>query len=515
MKPRHAAAAKETGSPPGPLVAEERQQPCGPHDHPDLVLDEPCSPAHDRPCQGTANVVLGVLKAILEERAAAEFGHLHIDEIRQVIDQFMQAPGRLESFYDDTYDRCHPAPTHGSSGRSPGASFDESVRALGGQETGSLTLGRFQMIGLRAVRERLGEDWDDAVERVQSLAEGVLRRRLSAQDSFTRSADGDFIVCFGALSDEEAWFKAKLIEQEIRERLLGSESDSALDDLELDLVTLSEVAEIASEVHAVPTPIDGLGASDDVCNAVVRRLEEAGRSLRHEIHEQIAALEDCWRVEARATRLATGTPARFAIAGVDWKTRRGLDRLMPVLRDQPSELVKIDLLAISAAAVFISHDREHRDSLLAVSVQASTLRDRAAFEAFSSACGGMAQALRNRLILVLDGLPRDLSPSVLTECLQRLRGYSRLQGLRLQSPNLDDLQLTATRAHLVLVDFAPVAAWLRREPRQFRKLLMGLHRVGARLLVDDVPSAAAAERLHEAGIDLWCPRPPEPDQEGA
>ena len=457
------------------------------------------------PCQSTANVVLGLLGTILEERAQANDGQLSMDEIRQVIGQFMDAPGRLRSFYLETHEQCLSSVRLGLDLDGPGdrSAFEAKVKALAGQDSGALTLGRLQLVGLEAVRERLGARWEQAAERVRAVADGIVRKRLSAADSFVQSPEGDIVICFGELAGEEAWLKAKMIGQEIRERLLGCETESSLDDLEIDFVTLSEAAEVVPEIHDLQAPLAAPAEGSDFVDFVSDKLAAARQAMRARARDDLARLERRWGLLPRPINVSSGAPARFAIADVDAKTGQTLAHLLPIIHDEPEALLKVDLLALAAAASFLGREQELDGALLAVSVHASSAADGAAFNRFSSACAKMAPEIRERLILVLDDLPDDLSPSGLGEALRRLRGFARLHALKLPLPKIDNQHLQAARVPLVLVDYAPASALLRRDAPQFRRFIGDLRNSGARLLVDHVPRPGLVEPLLDAGLELW------------
>lgn len=477
----------------------------------DAVAAVPKPPARqEQPCQATANTVLGLLQSILEERAQAQDGRLSMEEIRQVIGQFMDAPGQLKSFYGENYESCMAAAGPALVGASQKADFEARVTALGGQEDGSLTLGHIQMVGLEKVRARLGDRWETAVERVHAAAEGIMRRRLAPADTFMYNQDGDILICFAELSDEDAWFKAKLIGREISEHLLGCEEASAFDGLDMDFETLTEAAELHADSHDLEMPLAGLEEGVEVGALMLQRLRKARRAMRERAWEYLEQLERRWRLVPRPITVSSGAPARFAIADVDRETGAILERLLPMVGDEAEMLVNVDLLALAAAAGFLGEESELEGALLAVTVHAATALDGAAFNRYAAACAKLPAEIRGRLILVLDDLPGDLGASALGEALRRLSGFCRLHALKLKAPRLDSRHLIAARVPLVLVDYAPASALAKRESPQFRRFLADLRDVGARLLVDRVPEPDLAEPLIEAGVELWSLDPETP-----
>ena len=62
-------------------------------------------------------------------------------------------------------------------------------------------------------------------QRAMAAAESVIKRHCGPQDSFSRADDTSFLMCFGALSEEESSFRAAMIGREIRNRLIGQGED--------------------------------------------------------------------------------------------------------------------------------------------------------------------------------------------------------------------------------------------------------------------------------------------------
>ena len=95
----------------------------------------------------------------------------------------------------------------------------------GGSDIRSESVGRIKLVGLDGVRTALGDRWPAMAERVMATAELVIKRHCGPQDSFSRADDTSFLMCFGALSEEESSFRAAMIGREIRNRLIGQGED--------------------------------------------------------------------------------------------------------------------------------------------------------------------------------------------------------------------------------------------------------------------------------------------------
>ena len=81
--------------------------------------------------------------------------------------------------------------------------------------------GKIRLVGLQEVKASLGSRRAAAAERVMASAEHVIRRYCGPRDTYSRTQDGEFLVCFGEATEDEAAFRAATISREIRKRLIG------------------------------------------------------------------------------------------------------------------------------------------------------------------------------------------------------------------------------------------------------------------------------------------------------
>ena len=443
----------------------------------------------DPPCRVTVDAVLDILETILKERSKGGAAPLRLEDVQEVIAQVKQAPGHLQRLYEDAHDRCLM-----TAADAPAAVVASTVKR---------GVGRLQTIGLEAVRQELGERWAAVAERVRLTASTVIKRSLSPNDTFLCNEAGDFIICFAELVDEPAWLKAKSIEQEIRERLIGTGGESTLEDFQLTFETLSEIADLDSETHDLELPPVGAGDETEVSALVTAKLEDASRAIRAQVRDHLMHVESIWSLDLREVQVASGAPARMMIAEADNRTRMALGRLRSAARRDASLMARIDLMALGAAADVVAGDTVLGDALLAIEIHASTVMEKANYELFRSTCQNTTKEVRDRLILVVGDLPRDVYAPTLVDSLRMLKGFSRVTALRLPSAQLGGLDLRAAGVPLVFLAETTASAVLKKTPKAFDRFLQEVHAGGGRLLVDQVREADAVEPLAAAGIELW------------
>ena len=82
------------------------------------------------------------------------------------------------------------------------------------------------------------------VERVLDAAQRIISRQMLPGDSFFRTKDHGFVVCFPRASEGEASFRAAALAREIRHRLIGDGEDPAA----------VEVSVVVAEIRPLPNP---------------------------------------------------------------------------------------------------------------------------------------------------------------------------------------------------------------------------------------------------------------------
>ncbi len=99
--------------------------------------------------------------------------------------------------------------------------FQRRVEALVRRHIRNIA-GRLQVISLAPVRKTLDEDrWRQVADTAIINAETVIRRHLLPGDACTRYSEDSFLVLFAALGENAARAKARQIETEIHDRLVG------------------------------------------------------------------------------------------------------------------------------------------------------------------------------------------------------------------------------------------------------------------------------------------------------
>jgi hypothetical protein len=346
--------------------------------------------------------------------------------------------------------------------------------------------GKIKLIGLDEVKEALGPRWSAMAARAMSSAEHVIRSRCGSHDTWSRTADGGFLIYFATDTEDEAAFRASAMAREIRTRLIGEGETEAT-------ATVSAIA-AAVDVPHVP------GRSPDMLATVI------GERLNSRL--------------PRSRRVpATRCVARWMIRqAADWNRYAiGVAAASPRILRVCARARAADPLRLFDAADERTAERRFRSSGTRRRSEPGDQRyrrrwrvagpgdvdfemflDRRRTERYVAACQALDGRLKERLILVLSGLPKGVPKSRVLDCVMRLRPFCR--GMGFQSDNMEaplvELSLLAA-AIVVLQDTrAPV------DTARLAKAVDGLHAYQGRVLVRHVTSWMAAKPLAQLGVDL-------------
>jgi len=104
------------------------------------------------------------------------------------------------------------------------ATAGAEVHAIGRIEPPpAVVVGSIQMIGLGAIRERLGMRWRRAAAMVDQAVEQILSANLSKADAFARLDPETYVVVFGSMTEPEARVLAEDLARRIHDKLCGTD----------------------------------------------------------------------------------------------------------------------------------------------------------------------------------------------------------------------------------------------------------------------------------------------------
>jgi PAS domain S-box-containing protein len=350
--------------------------------------------------------------------------------------------------------------------------------------------GKIKLIGLDEVKHALGSRWGAVAARAMASAEHVIRRRCAPCDTLSRTSDGGFLICFAGATEDEASFRAAALAREIRTRLVGDGETETT-------ATVSAVAAAVDVPNAARLTTDTLAAAiNERLNARLAQIEERARqTLRDALRSTTCRLEP---VRSRHTR---DVVAHFARLPAELENRiLAAYSTLPLNERQEFDF---DRLVLGVAAdQAITELAEGGSVLILVNVDFDVFLDRRRTERYMAACQALDIRLRERLVLVLSGLPNGLPSSRLIECVMRLRPFCH--GVGFQSGNMQapPVEFSLLGAAIVVLREDGRAMLTSKDLEALGRLIDSVHACRARVLVRGVPSWEATRPLARPGVDL-------------
>lgn len=400
---------------------------------------------------------------------------------------------------------CHRLDQASLGGFDPTASFEQGLASLLQRQAGHLVAGRVQMVSVDEIRERLGDYWESAAERIYAKAEAVIRSRLAPEDVFKRVNEGQFIICFGQSSEAEARGKAQAIQKEIREKLLGSGIDPGL-------------AKVDVDTQAVQVSEDEAHRPGDLTVLVAAKLASAADRLKRDSQRLLVEVLETGQLQPRPVLSPLGAKAGFEMAFFDPKTQAMVDQIGIVRRDDMRTLAQIDALMIGRAVEHLMKtDSPQEGANLIAPLHFSTLAHRHLREKILAVLRQLPPAARESLVLSISDIPETLWPARVTEILGTVRPFSHRRMVRLDRMRLGNIRLQEANVSLIAVGNAGLVRSDEPGAKSLADLVRQAHAANARVLVDSVPDRETAIRLSQAGVDLvaYAPSEPEPEPSAA
>jgi PAS domain S-box-containing protein len=350
--------------------------------------------------------------------------------------------------------------------------------------------GKIRLIGIDDVKEALGSRWAAVAARAMASAEHVVRRRCGTLDTYSRTADGGFLICFADATEEEAAFRAAAMAREIRTRLVGEGETDAT----------ATVSAIAAAVHLpdVPgRPADMLAAIiGERLNSRLAQIEARAReTLRQAVQTTSCRLEP---VRSRRTREIVAHFARLP-QEIEQRILAAYSTL-PMNERQDFDFDRL-VLGVAAEQA-IAGIAEGGSALILVNVDIEVFLIRRRSERYVAACQALDPRLRERLVLVLSGMPSGFPKSRVMECAMRLRPFCHGVGFQSDGMDAPTVEFSLLGSAIVVLQDDGRTVSIPKEQETLGKLIDNLHAYRARVLVRHVRSWDAARPLAKLGVDL-------------
>jgi hypothetical protein len=354
-------------------------------------------------------------------------------------------------------------------------------------DSGNQSVGRIKLVGLEEVRAALGGRWTAAAERAVETAESVIKKHCGPQDSYSRVDDTSFLMCFGALSEEESSFQAAMIGREIHDRLLGQGQDPD------NAYVRSVAARVRLSEHAASGASLNTLLAEGLDKQLGRIEEEARQTLRDALTCASCDLEPVFgRKPGEVVASRALMPAKLE--------RRLVSAVVALPRKESKEF-DLDGLLLGLAAQHAVMSMVRGDTTpLVITLNFEIFATRGATERFFAVCSRMDQRVTGRMILVLSKMPAGLPRTRLQDCVTRLRPYCRAVGYEVtELAALAEIDLSNCYNPTMVL---PASVCTATSPDTLRALFLSLQSRRAKVMIQGAASERDAARFRSVGADM-------------
>ncbi len=351
--------------------------------------------------------------------------------------------------------------------------------------------GKIQLIGLDHVKAALGSRWSAHAERSMMVAETIIRRRLGPGDVFSRSQDQGFVICFAEGSEPEAAFRAATIAREIRSRLIGDADDPA-------------ASSVTAVTQSIPMGPGDMENGRPIWSALEMRLDagraEAERRARAELSVAIAVAT----LEPEQLFDNVGKPVPIVVTALSKELQEHIDVALATLPPGDGVDADMDVLKLALAAEAALADvGGGRTGVYLLPVDFAVFSSRKRQDRYIEICRKMQEAVRQRIMFLLSGVPKTVSQTRLLEIIRLLKPFGKGIGMDLGDVEFAPTDLGQDRIPLVAVSAEELLGMARTAPAKLAKLVRQLRFNGTRLVARGIHGESERNAVVGIGADLF------------
>ncbi len=369
---------------------------------------------------------------------------------------------------------------------------------------GEVPMAQVHLLGLERIRAALGDRWSVLQREVTALVERVLRRELGPKERYCR-VDQGFLVIFPGLAPAEVPQRLAALVEAVELAVLGSGDlleRVRREGLPLDGEALSRAARLETRSGAVPVSGEDLVTGEDPWKLLERRFRTTARPvpeaelLLHRLYRQ-AETEHVPVLDQH------GNPSSMVLLGLDPGSRRHLERLEELGRNDIEALLKLDLFILGRHLLLLDDDPLD-DTVPLVEVHYQTLVNRAACQAYVDHLRALGVDGERRLGFLVRGVLAGTYAPRLEQAVGMLRDHSRLQAIQLEEVKGEVPDLRMMRVPLVAIPFGEAQTLPSRTSEALVQTIRRIRRMQAEVLLRQVPRGWATVLRQRYEIDYTC-----------
>ncbi|WP_085906073.1 response regulator [Kiloniella majae] len=342
-------------------------------------------------------------------------------------------------------------------------------------ETGKLVTGRFQLLGLDKLKEKLNNKTDKYMSSVQTVIQKVVSKNLSPEDVCKIGDDHEMMICFAKLSEEEAAYKIESIKREIWIKVLGEE------DYQEELSINSQVYEIEVEEEEYANAKDPWDLIQDRINKAAAAAEERVDIFMSEILE---------RAEVRFTKLQNtdGKPLPISVATFDRFGQEKLNSINQVIKKEDPRCLVIEGSYIGQTIAYMIANLSDMAAGVVLKISYQLCINKKEFENALGLLEKLPTVARDRMIIAITDIPPKLHLSQLSDLMMRVRPFCKMGMTEFQLEMPSDQNFEMIGASILMLDFHEATALIKHSKPAFIQAVKTLRLKKKKMLITNVPS---------------------------
>lgn len=273
------------------------------------------------------------------------------------------------------------------------------------------------LLDLGRIHERLGDQWDHALDKIHKKIDGIIRAQITPRDIFIRRDSDTYFLMFDGLPRIQGHLKANIVNEEIARALIGEKDATQL------TCVKDVVIDASGNVNLVEAPNKDQLIAEIVGNADSERSGRAAPSYEAPIN--LDGVEFVYRpmlvTRTRVVSTYVCIPVRRDHLGQ-------YESSYSILGRAPSanEIAELDHYTQHVAADELGDMiKTHHRSLLALPVHFETLASVQRRMKYLGNLENVMEANTNRIVFEMVGLPDNIPQPRIIELTSALRRHSR------------------------------------------------------------------------------------------
>lgn len=295
--------------------------------------------------------------------------------------------------------------------------FETRLNKILKSHTGEEMKDQVFMIDLSKISVRLGQKWDDSIDKIHAKIDAIVKSQITTQDLFIRRDDTTYLVVFDGLPQLQGHLKANMLNEEIARALVG----------EAEATKLTCVKDVIIDKNGEVTVINAPN-KDQLIADIVTKADQERSASGEDSYESPMILEDIDFIYRPMLVTRTRVVSTYVCIPVRKDSHgqfsSGYNVLGPYC--SPQEIFELDHMTQHVAADELSRLLDgHGRSLIALPVHFETLASVKRRMKYLANIEQVMKSHTDRIVFEMVGLPDNIPQPRILELTSALRSHSR------------------------------------------------------------------------------------------